>query len=85
VGAAHLRDDEPTGNAAAGHRPVLAKTETYHVRVDDWRFSWTPGYDQESAGAIMVGFEMLLFALAIVLAFVFIILREPHDGGEAPL
>lgn len=63
----------------------LSQTETYHVATNAWRFSWTQDYDQESAGAIMVGFEMLLFVLAIFLAFVFIILREPHDGSEAPL
>ena len=62
----------------------LAQTDSYHVSLSQWRFSWTPGYDQESAAAIMIGFEMLLFALALLLAFIFIILREPHDGNEAP-
>ena len=63
----------------------LAQAESYHPSLTRWRFSWSPAYDQETAAAIMLGFEMLLFALAVVLAFIFIILREPHDGSDAPL
>ena len=63
----------------------VTQVESYHVPVENWRFSWTPSYDQETAAAIMIGFEMLLFSLAIVLAFIFIILREPHDGSESAL
>lgn len=59
----------------------LGAPEAYH-RGGELPFGFSPARDQIAAGSAMVGFEMLLFALAIVLAFVFLSVAEGHRRGD---
>jgi putative membrane protein len=52
-----------------------------------WSFSFSEREDQRAAASIWVGFEMGLFTIAVMLAFVFVILRQnsaPLDTGIEP-
>lgn len=55
----------------------LSDPQSWHRR-DDLPFDFSPKEDQVAAASTMVGFEMILFALAIVLGFVFLSVSEGH-------
>lgn len=54
----------------------VASPAYYHATTRSWSFSVTQLKDQELGASIMIGFEMLLFALAVALAFVFLSITE---------
>lgn len=56
----------------------VAASDAYH-RPGGLPFDLTVQGDQERAASVMIGFEMLLSALAVVLAFVFV---SVHEGRE---
>lgn len=64
----------------------LASASSYHDPGRPWTFSVSPADDQELAASVKIGFEMLLFSLAIVLAFIFLSVsegRQRSQGEEA--
>lgn len=64
----------------------LASASTYHDLERPWTFGISPADDQELAASVKIGFEMLLFGLAIVLAFIFLSVsegRQRSQGREA--
>ena len=65
------------GARAAMLPPALAVWfgSGYHV-AEQRPMGYTRQADQANAGALMIGFEMLLFALAFVLAFIFMAIAE---------
>lgn len=63
----------------------LADGAPYHPDPDSIPFDLTAAGDQERAASVLIGFEMLLFSLAVVLAFIFASVymgrqRESHPG-----
>ena len=54
----------------------LSGSSTYHDPTRPWPFSLSPGDDQELAASVMIGFEMVLFGVAVVLAFIFVAVSE---------
>ena len=64
----------------------LASASSYHDLGRPWTFGVSPADDQELAASVKIGFEMLLFGLAIVLAFIFLSVSEGRQrsrGREA--
>lgn len=55
----------------------LSRPESWH-RQEQLPFGFTIEQDQVAAASVMVGFEMVLFALAIVLGFIFLSVAEGH-------
>lgn len=55
----------------------LGRPESWH-RQEQLPFGFSIKQDQVAAASAMVGFEMILFALAIVLGFVFLSVAEGH-------
>lgn len=55
----------------------LGDPAAWHLQ-DELPFGFTPAKDQVAAASTMVGFEMILFSLAIVLGFVFLSVAEGH-------
>lgn len=55
----------------------LGSPESWH-RQEQLPFGFSPKRDQVAAASGMVGFEMILFALAIVLGFIFLSVAEGH-------
>lgn len=55
----------------------LSRPESWH-RQEELPFGFTIEQDQVAAASVMVGFEMVLFALAIVLGFIFLSVAEGH-------
>jgi cytochrome c oxidase assembly factor CtaG len=60
----------------------FATPSAYHVLEGDWSFGQTPKEDQIGAGTMMLAFEMVLFAFALVLAFIFIQVTEGRRRKE---
>lgn len=57
----------------------LAGPATYYAVESPLPFGLSRPGDQERAASVMIGFEMLLFGLAVVLAFIFV---SVHEGRE---
>ena len=47
-----------------------------------WTFDTSWAQDQTTAASIMLGFEMMLFAFAVILVFILVAVRE-GDGPQA--
>jgi cytochrome c oxidase assembly factor CtaG len=65
----------------------LAAGTTYHRPGVTLPFGYSASGDQARAAAVMIGFEMLLFALAVCLGFVFLSVAEGRArsaGRESP-
>lgn len=60
----------------------LGSPESWH-RQEQLPFGFSPKRDQVAAASTMVGFEMILFALAIVLGFIFLSVSEGHRRTAA--
>lgn len=54
----------------------LASPGTYHDLSDPWQWSVSRSEDGVIAASVWIGFEMLLFSLAVFLGFIFLILSE---------
>lgn len=54
----------------------LAAPTAYYATREPLPFGLSPAGDQERAASLMIGFEMLLFGLAFVLAFLFAVVSE---------
>lgn len=61
----------------------LAATSAYYVDAGPLPFGDSRAVDQVRAASAMIGFEMLLFSLAFVLAFIFAIVSEGHERSRA--
>jgi hypothetical protein len=61
----------------------FASASAYHASDRPWPFAQTPAEDQVGAGTMLLGFEMVLFSLAVVLAFVFIQVSEGRRRRRA--
>ena len=61
----------------------FASASAYHAADRPWPFSQTRSEDQIGAGTMMLGFEMVLFSFAIVLAFIFIQVSEGRRRGRS--
>lgn len=64
----------------------LAPAAIYHPITDPWPFSDSVDRDQVAAGAMLLGFEMVLFALALTLGLLFVQIGEGRrrQRGEHP-
>lgn len=62
----------------------LSGPSTYHVGEGPPPFGISRPGDLERAGAVLIGFEMLLFGLAVVLAFVFVSVSEDRARRRRP-
>ena len=54
----------------------FAPATAYHLAESEWTFAQTQARDQIASGALMAGFEMILFASALTLALVFVQVSE---------
>lgn len=61
----------------------LSSGSTYHRGSGPLPFGVSLGGDQARAASVMIGFEMLLFGLAVVLAFIFLSISEGRARAEA--
>jgi cytochrome c oxidase assembly factor CtaG len=61
----------------------FASASAYHASDRPWPFAQTPAEDQVGAGTMLLGFEMVLFSFAVVLAFVFIQVSEGRRRRRA--
>lgn len=57
----------------------LASGTAYHAAGTTLPFGYTYAGDQSRAAQLIVGFEMLLFALAFILGFIFLIVAEGRE------
>lgn len=60
----------------------LAAPSAYYATDDRLPFGLTQPQDQERAASVMIGFEMLLFSLAFVLAFIFVSVSEGRERSR---
>lgn len=55
----------------------------YHLSDRGWTFASTPARDQIASGALMAGFEMVLFAGALTLALIFVQISDGRRRARA--
>lgn len=61
----------------------LAGPSTFRATSDPLPVGSTPTGDRIGAASLMVGFEMLLFVLAVLLAFIFVSVTTGHERDRA--